>query len=212
MIAFPITFHATLHLMGLSFGANTVLALILVFRRNYLKVHHIYQSDWIYDLHTSLDTLPHPHYFIETTFSSTIANFAFTMRDHARPSHTVSDYSMLSIMFENMLTNVLKSMLVLALPPASLSVFGLILAAYLRLLRERNGFRYSFVYIQFIRSLAILFLLGCIASNIYGLRVLFTSFDDTASSFLYYSMIYFGGLGLVIYGSMAVIYFAAHRH
>ena len=134
------------------------------------------------------------------------------MRDHPRPSHTVSDHSMLAIMFENMLTNVLKSMLVLALPPALLSAFGLILAAYLRLVRERNGFRYSFVYIQFVRSLAILFLMGYIASNIYGLRILFASFNDIPSGFLYYSMIYFGGLGLVIYGFMAVIYYAAQRH
>jgi hypothetical protein len=93
-----------------------------------------------------------------------------------------------------MLTNVLKSMLVLALPPALLSAFGLILAAYLRLVRERNGFRYCFVYIQFVRSLAILFLMGYIASNIYGLRILFASFNDIPSGFLYYSMIYFGGL------------------
>jgi hypothetical protein len=111
-----------------------------------------------------------------------------------------------------MLTNVLKSMLILALLPAWLSVFGLILTAYLRLLRERNGFRYSFVYVQFVRSLAILLLLGYITSNIYGLRILFARFNDTASGFLYYSLIYFGGLGLVIYGSMAVIYLAAQRH
>jgi hypothetical protein len=103
-------------------------------------------------------------------------------------------------------------MLVLALPPALLSVVGLILAAYLPLLREGNGFRYSFIYIQFIRSLAFLLLLGYIATNIYGLWILFASFDDTASGFLYYRMIYFGGLGLVIYGSMAVIYLAAQRH
>ncbi|OKO97714.1 hypothetical protein PENSUB_9894 [Penicillium subrubescens] len=103
-------------------------------------------------------------------------------------------------------------MLVLALPTALLSAFGLILAAYLRLVRERNGFRYSFVYIQFVRSLAILFLMGYIASNIYALRILFARLDDIPSGFVYYSMIYFGGLGLVIYGSMAVIYYAAQRH
>jgi hypothetical protein len=120
------------------------------------------------------------------------------MRDHARPSHAVSDHSMLAIMFENMLTNVLKSMLVLALPPALLSAFGLILTAYLRLVRERNGFRHSFVYIHFFRSLAILILMGYIASNIYGFRILFASFKDIPSGFVYYSMIYFGGLGLVI--------------
>lgn len=146
-----------------------------------------------------------------TTFSSTIANFAVIMRDHARPGRTVSDCSMLSIMFENMMTNVLKSMLILALPPALLSVFGLILVAYLRLLREAMVSDIPFFYIQFVRSLAILFIWGYIASSIYGYRILFVGFDDTASGFLYYGMMYFGGLGLVIYGFMAVIYFAARR-
>lgn len=146
-----------------------------------------------------------------TTFSSTIAHFAVIMRDYVRSGRNVPNHSMPSFMFENLMIKVLKSLLILALPSALLSLFGLVLVAYLRFLRQSGGARYSLCCIQFVESLAILFIGSYIASNIYGYPTLFAGLDDQTTRFLYYSMIYFGGIGLVIYGSMAVIYFVAQQ-
>jgi hypothetical protein len=62
-------------------------------------------------------------------------------------------------------------------------------------------------------ELAALSIGGYIANSV---QTLFVEFDDKASRFPYYSMMYYEGMGLAVYGSLGVImiivYVAAQRH
>jgi hypothetical protein len=103
------------------------------------------------------------------------------------------------------MTNVLESMVIVALPSALFSIFGVVLVVHPRLLRENSAARLCFGCIQFALSLAVLSIGGYIANSVHGYQTLLADFDGGASHFPYYSMMYDGGIGLALYGSLVVI-------
>jgi hypothetical protein len=66
--------------------------------------------------------------------SSALAHFAVVLRDRARSDRTKG--SMLSITFENVMTDIFKSMVILALLSALFSTFGGVLLIHPRLLQR----------------------------------------------------------------------------
>jgi hypothetical protein len=123
---------------------------------------------------------------------------------------------MLSITFENVMTDVFKSMVILALLSALFSTFGAVLVIHPRLLQENSNAHYSFGCFHFILSLAVLSVGGYVANGVHGYQDLFAEFNDKVSRFPYYKMMYYGGIGFAAYGClviiMIVIYVAVQRH
>lgn len=139
------------------------------------------------------------------SFNSATAYFAMALRDCARSDYTRSKHPILPISFESTITNVLDLMIIVAVPSALLSVLGIVSMAHPRLSNERSAFTIYFGGIQLILSLAILSVGGYIANSIHGYQTLFEEFEHCASHFPYYSMMYYGGVGQAVYGTLVII-------
>lgn len=112
---------------------------------------------------------------------------------------------MLPITFENMITNVLDGMVLVAVSSALFSIFGVILVTHPRLLAENSASPRYFGCIQFFLGLVVLSIGGYIANSVHGYQILCAEFDDRASNFPHYSIMYYGGIGQAVYGSLVVI-------
>jgi hypothetical protein len=129
---------------------------------------------------------------------SALAHSAVVLRDRARSDRTKG--SMLSITFENVMTDVFKSMVILALLSALFSTFGGMLLIHPRLLQENSNAHYSVGCFHFILSLAVLSVGGYVANHVHRYQGLFAGFDDKVSRFRYYKMMYYGGIGFAAVG------------
>ncbi|OKP09546.1 hypothetical protein PENSUB_5110 [Penicillium subrubescens] len=76
--------------------------------------------------------------------------------------------------------------------------------AHPRLSNKGSAFIIYFSGIQLILSLAILSVGGYIANSIHSYQTLFEEFEHYASHFPYYSMMYYGGVGQAVYGTLSV--------
>jgi hypothetical protein len=112
---------------------------------------------------------------------------------------------MLSITFENVMTDVFKSMVILALPSALFSTFGGMLLIHPRLLQENSNAHYPVGCFHFILSLAVLSVGGYVANRVHRYQGLFAGFNDKVSRFRYYKMMYYGGIGFAAYGCLVII-------
>jgi hypothetical protein len=95
-------------------------------------------------------------------------------------------------------------MIIVAIPSVLLSVLGIVFMAHPRLSNKRSAFIIYFSGIQLILSLAILSVGGYIANSIHSYQTLFEEFEHYASHFPYYSMMYYGGVGQAVYGTLVI--------
>lgn len=138
-------------------------------------------------------------------FSSVTAHFSITLRDYARSDYIRAKISLLPMSFEKIMTTVLDCMVIAAIPSALVSVFGFVLTAHPRLLQDGNATAIYFTCTQFILSVVVLFIGGYVANSIQGYQTLFEGFDVRANHLPYYGMMYYGGIGEAVFGSLVII-------
>lgn len=112
---------------------------------------------------------------------------------------------MIPITFANLMTNILVGMIVVALSSALLSIFGVVLVAHPRLLRENSVAQYYHGSIQFVLGLVVLSIGGYVADGVHGYQTLFAEFEDRPRHFPYYHVMYYGAISQAVYGSLTVI-------
>lgn len=139
------------------------------------------------------------------SFSSATAHFSITLRDYARSDYIRAEDPLLPISFEKIMTQILICIVIEAIPSALMSVFGIVLMVHPRLPQDNKVTATYFACLQFLLSILVLIVGGYVADSIQGYQTLFEKFDVRASHLPYYSMMYYGGIGEAVFGSLVII-------
>ena len=149
-------------------------------------------------------------FFLTTTWlaisslSSAIVRFAVVLRDCAKSDLVTPSDSILDVTFQNLMDNVVESMVIVALISALFSIFGFVLVIYPKWLQENCNARVYYGCVQIIVSLAVLSLGGYVASHVHGFQTSF-EFFDSEGHFPHYKIMYYGAVSQAAFGSLVVI-------
>ncbi|CAG8095162.1 unnamed protein product [Penicillium nalgiovense] len=137
------------------------------------------------------------------SLSSATIHFAVLLRDHAKSDLVTLSDSILDIIFQNLMDNVVDGMVMVALVSALFSIFWFVLVIYPKWLQENCAARIYYGWIQIVASMIVLSLGGRIASRVHGFQTPFEFFD--MSHIPYYKIMYYESVGQAAFGSLVAI-------
>ncbi|KGO64409.1 hypothetical protein PITC_022590 [Penicillium italicum] len=139
------------------------------------------------------------------SLNSTTAHLASILRDRVRAELFASANGIADNTFTQLMDEVIEYAILAAVVSALFATVGLSLVARPSWLREHERPWVYYMCIQVSMGLLLTITEGCLAGRVHGYNALFERFgqDDTVP---YYEIMYYGGIGQAIYGSLAMVF------